>query len=243
MQFVLPFDARPLEAPPPAPTLPELSALEVVRNARARRYVIRVRPDGTVRVTIPRHGTKRDALRFARDQARWIARQRERVRAAARPTVAWRAGRAVWLRGTLEPLKVTVDGTRAHAWVGDVALPLADADGCLRDLVQAHLRERAAHELPSRVRALAALHGLTVTRITVRDQRTRWGSCSTSGRISLNWRLVQMPVHVSDYVIVHELMHLKQANHSRRFWRLVEGAYPAFREAKAWLRRHGSDLL
>jgi predicted metal-dependent hydrolase len=241
MQFVLPFDVRGPEAKPPAP--PASEPLEVVRNARARRYVLRVRPDGSVRVTIPRHGTKRDALLFARDQAEWIARQRARVAANARPPDPWRAGRLLWLRGELVPLSVTTDGSQAHVWVGGGGVPVVAGTTCLRRTVHAHLRAKATDELPPRVRGLAAEHGLTIVTVTIRDQRTRWGSCSTSGRISLNWRLVQMPAHVRDYVIVHELMHLRQANHSRKFWKLVEAAYPSFREAKAWLRRHGSELL
>lgn len=241
MQFVLPFDGRRPEVAPPTPATSE--PLEVVRNARARRYVIRVRPDGTVRVTIPRHGTKRDALLFARDQAEWIARQRTRVTANTRTPDAWRDGRLVWLQGDLVPLTVTTDGGRTRVAIGGGDVPVAAGTACLRLAVHAHLRARAKDELPPRVRGLAAELGLTIGAVTIRDQRTRWGSCSTSGRISLNWRLVQMPALVRDYVIVHELMHLRQANHSRKFWQLVEAAYPSFREAKAWLRRHGGELL
>lgn len=241
VQFVLPFDVRRSEAtpPPPAPNEP----LEVVRNARARRYVIRVRPDGSVRVTVPRHGTKRDALVFARDQAEWIARQRARITANARPPDPWREGRLLWLQGELVRLSMTTDDIQTRVWVGGGSVAVVAGTTCLRRTVHAHLRAKATDELPSRVRVLAAEHGLTIATVTIRDQRTRWGSCSTSGRISLNWRLIQMPAHVRDYVIVHELMHLRQANHSRKFWKLVETAYPSFREAKAWLRLHGGELL
>ncbi len=243
MQFVLPFEARSLEATPTEVAAVEPPLVEVVRNARARRYVIRVRPDGSVRVTIPRHGTKRDALLFARNQADWIARQRARVRAHVRRPVTWRVGRAIWLRGNLVRLSVTAEGAATYVWLDGRAVEIDDAAACLREPVHAHLRSLAERDLPPRVEALASRHGLDVMSVTVRDQRTRWGSCSTTGRISLNWRLVQMPDHVSDYVIVHELMHLQQANHSRKFWRLVEAAYPGFKEARAWLRRHGSELL
>lgn len=97
-------------------------------------------------------------------------------------------------------------------------------------------RARALRELPARVRELAAVHGLVVTRISVRDQKSRWGSCSRTGRISLNWRLVEMPPWVRDYVIIHELMHLKRMDHSPKFWRLVAAACPDYKEARRYLR-------
>ena len=101
----------------------------------------------------------------------------------------------------------------------------------------------ARRELPARLRELAIVHGLVVSAVSVRNQRARWGSCATTGRISLNWRLVQTPDPVCDYVLLHELMHLRQANHSARFWRLVEQACPGFREAEQWLRREGKALF
>ncbi|GMV20738.1 MAG: hypothetical protein AMXMBFR57_06870 [Acidimicrobiia bacterium] len=105
------------------------------------------------------------------------------------------------------------------------------------------LRARASRELPARCLELAAQHGATVTRVSVRNQRSRWGSCSAKGTIALNWRLVQMPAMVRDYVILHELMHLRQANHSRAFWREVASVCPEWREAERWLRKHGRELL
>jgi len=85
--------------------------------------------------------------------------------------------------------------------------------------------------------------GVNVGRITIRDQRTRWGSCSPNGNLSFNWRLVLAPFEVLDYVVVHEVCHLREANHSRRFWRLVETRRPEWREQKAWLDEHGPELL
>jgi len=94
----------------------------------------------------------------------------------------------------------------------------------------------ARRELPPRLRELAALHGLAVARISIRNQRWRWGSCNRGGHICLNWRLVTMPDWVRDYVLIHELMHLKRMDHSAAFWKLVGAACPAYREARAWLR-------
>ena len=167
-----------------------------VRHPRARRYLIRVVEDGTVRVTVPRWGSKREAEAFAVRERAWIEQQqRQRVLERERPKPA----------------------------------ELAPAE-------QRALRERATRELPPRLLELAARYGLTVTRISIRNQRWRWGSCSRSGHICLNWRLVTMPESVRDYVLIHELMHLKRMDHSPKFWKLVAEACPAHNEARAWLR-------
>ena len=108
---------------------------------------------------------------------------------------------------------------------------------------EAELRRQAAEQLIPRLRALASQHGLTVGRVSIRNQRSRWGSCSRSGAISLNYRLVLMPPSVADYVLIHELMHLQEQNHGRRFWRLVARACPDYREAERWLRRNGRALF
>ena len=98
------------------------------------------------------------------------------------------------------------------------------------------LRELAKRELPARLMDLAAQHGHTVAGVSVRNQRSRWGSCSPSGRISLNWRLVQVPPLVRDYVLLHELTHLAVSNHSPKFWKALDAVCPWHREARAWLR-------
>jgi len=100
-----------------------------------------------------------------------------------------------------------------------------------RELVRMLIDEEA-HEL-----------GVEVARVAIRDQRTRWGSCSATGTLSFNWRLVLAPFEVFDYVVVHELCHLREANHSRRFWRLVESRRPDWRERRDWLNEHGPELL
>ncbi len=113
------------------------------------------------------------------------------------------------------------------------------------------LRARAQAELPPRLLELARIHGaiggtdgsrLRVSRISIRNQRTRWGSCGPDGHICLNWRLVLMPDAVRDYVLVHELMHLRRLDHSRAFWKLVEAACPGYRQARLWLKQHGPSL-
>jgi predicted metal-dependent hydrolase len=183
--------------PPVHPAHPGIPAPEYFRHPRARRYVVRVRADGTVRVTIPRGGSKREAMAFAEQQRGWIDRQLSRL---------------------------AVERTRPREQRSDEELQA--------------FRLRAKEELPVRLLHLAGQFGLRVSRVSVRNQQSRWGSCSPNGHICLNWRLVTMPDWVRDYVIVHELMHLKRLDHSKKFWKLVAAACPQYQEARAWLRRY-----
>lgn len=102
--------------------------------------------------------------------------------------------------------------------------------------------ERARHDLPSRLLELADRHGLIVAKVSIRNQQLRWGSCGRSGHICLNWRLVLMPDWVRDYVLIHELMHLRRMDHSPRYWALVAAACPEFAAARQWLRTNGPLL-
>jgi len=104
------------------------------------------------------------------------------------------------------------------------------------------LRARASRDLSPRLLALAERHGLQVSNVSIRNQRTRWGSCGRNGHICLNWRLLLMPEWVRDYVLIHELMHLKRMDHSPAFWSLVHAAYPRWRAARRWLKLHGPSL-
>ena len=103
-------------------------------------------------------------------------------------------------------------------------------------------RVRAVSELPARLGQLAADLGLQVARVSVRNQRARWGSCGRDGHICLNWRLVLMPAWVRDYVLIHELMHLRRLDHSPAYWGLVAAACPAYQDARRWLRVNGPGL-
>ena len=231
----------PLDAAAPEPAVTGVAAVAFVRSARARRYILRVAPDGSARVTIPRRGSQREAERFLNANVDWLARQRERMRRVARSRdEAWQVGSTVLFRGSRVRIQRTGDGA---ALALGTEVVHADPSRMPRTRLVAHLRALAVRELPARVQEIAARIGLVPTRVMVRDQRSRWGSCSPSGTVSLNWRLVQMPPSVADYVIVHELVHLDQPNHSRRFWRRVRQACTWTDEARAWLRRHGPELL
>ena len=144
-------------------------------------------------------------------------------------------------RGELVRLEVEVNGDNVIR-LGSEKLTDANLASDLRPAIEGHLRRLAERELPLRVMEFAARHQLTVRRVTVRNQRSRWGSCSRRATISLNWRLIQTPPFVCDYIILHELMHLREMNHSPRFWRQVETVCPDYRVAEQWLKQH-SRLL
>lgn len=243
---LLPAEETPLcPAPPPA----EGAALDeviLVRSPRARRYRLTLRRDGVAVATIPVRGSEREARRFVATQREWLARAREQQRRRPRAPAVWTLGAHVLWRGTLceiNKLPLAEKGAR-QCWVelgtDRFRVPRFDAD--LRPTLEAHFRRRAQVELPARTWELAAVTGVGVTQVTVRNQRSRWGSCSAGGAISLNWRLVQAPESVRDYIIYHELMHLKEMNHSPRFWARVEEVCPGWREAEHWLKHQGSLL-
>ena len=129
-----------------------------------------------------------------------------------------------------------------QGWVAGQRQRVADVrDRLPRDLSEAEqrvLQARARRELPARLLELASSVGLTVRKVSIRNQRHRWGSCSASGLICLNWRLITMPEPVRDYVMYHELMHLKRMDHSARFWEFVAEVCPNYQDARRWLRRH-----
>lgn len=222
---------------------PQQVPLVFARHPRARRYVLRLRRDGAARVTIPRGGSIAEGRAFAERNLTWLAPQLERARTPRPEPDRWRIGSNILFRGERVALEPGFPESPGTIRLGSETFPIDASSGDdLRPALEAHWRRMAERELPPRVFELAALHQLTVRRVTVRNQKSRWGSCSIRGTISLNWRLIQTPGFVRDYLILHELMHLRQMNHSERFWREVARVCPEYRAAERWLRQHARLL-
>jgi len=230
-----------LEPVAPDPRKTPAERIEFVRVRKARRYILRVKPDGTLRVTIPRGGSRAEAVAFMGRHLSWVTRERKRARSERAPE-QWTHGSTVMFAGALQQLRIEARDMGLVARYGDRTVAVESALD-VRPEIERDLRALAKARLVPRLYALAAQHQLEVSRVTIRNQRSRWGSCSRAGAIALNFRLVQMPPDICDYVLIHELMHLKQQNHGRRFWALVEKACPAFRDAERWLRREGRGLF
>lgn len=222
-------------------------AVTFIRHPRARRYRLIFRRDGDVRCTLPARGSMAEARRFVAANRDWLERQIHR-RQQSPPAFGWKLGDNTLFDGQLTPITLVPasEGAPDQIQVGVVAFappdpPVAD----LRPVIEAALRRYAQQTLPGRTAALAEAHSVAdrIRRVTIRNQRSRWGSCSRRGVISLNWRLVQAPPSVRDYIIVHELAHLVHLNHSARFWALVAEWSPDYKTAEEWLRRSGRNVL
>jgi predicted metal-dependent hydrolase len=218
------------------------SDLVFVRSLRARHYRLTLRKDGVAVATVPARGSEREARAFVEQHHDWLARARARHARKPRVAEVWTIGTPVLWRGELTEIRTAVAGDRPMVCVAADIFRVASFDGDLRPALEAHFARRAKIELPARTWELAAETGADVKHVTVRNQRSRWGSCSAGGTISLNWRLVQTPDSVRDYIIYHELMHLREMNHSDRFWARVQEVCPGWRDAEKWLKRNGSLL-
>jgi predicted metal-dependent hydrolase len=173
-----------------------------------------VHPTRVVEVVVPPRTSRRAIERLVEEHREWV----ERRLAKLEPVLGLDRPGVVWLGGEAVPAPAEVDLVRWYRREARRRIGAVAAWECGR--------------LRLRPRSLA-----------IRDQRTRWGSCSSRGALSFNWRLVVAPSPVLRYVVVHELCHLREANHSAAFWSLVADALPGFAGERAWLRRHGHELL
>lgn len=212
------------------------------RHARARNYVLRLHANKTVVVTVPRLGTKRFAREFVASRKAWLEKQWLILEARKVPPPVLRPGMEILLHGRAVVLEVHPLGSAWELRAGSERTPLLSPDGNLRPILERHLRGMAKAFLAKRVQELAGQHASQIKRIVIRNQKSRWGSCSCQGTISLNWRLIQLPEAVRDYIIIHELMHLRQLNHSPQFWAEVGKACPEFRAAEEWLKQNSGQV-
>ena len=207
-------------------------------SATARNYRLSLDRDGVAVATIPLRGSMHEAERFVERNLGWLERARERLRRRPRAADVWTVGTRVLWRGEITEIRCAAGGDCPCVCLGADVFRVPRLGGDLRPALHARFIRLAKVELPARAWELAAHTRMNVTRVSVRNQRSRWGSCTAGGVISLNWRLILAPDFVRDYIIHHELMHLREMNHSSRFWACVEEVFPAWREAEAWIKRN-----
>ncbi|PIE06623.1 MAG: zinc metalloprotease [Rhodobacterales bacterium] len=212
-------------------------ALDIRPSARARRLSLRVsRLDGRVTLTLPEGASRRHALGFAEDKAEWIRRQLADRPGAERPM----PGGVLPFAGVDHQI-VTGPGRGVRRVGGTIELPGRDPERSPARLL-AFLKAEARGALAEAVDRHATTLGVSPKKLTLRDTRSRWGSCSAKGDLMFSWRLIMAPPEVLDYVAAHEVAHLLEMNHSRAFWATVARTCPGYEAPKRWLRQKGEAL-
>ena len=216
--------------------------VELRRHPQARRYTLRVKAASrAIVLTMPPRGTLREAKAFALRNGAWIAARLKRLPDA----IPFADGVEVPLRGVMHTI-VHRAQTRGTVWIemGDdgALLCVAGDTAHVGRRVRDFLKREAKRDLDAASRRYAAALGVAAKRISVRDQVSRWGSCTAGGVLSYSWRLILSPPHVLDYLAAHEVAHLVEMNHSRAFWRVVARICPDWQRAKGWLTTHGNAL-
>ncbi len=235
------------------PAVSDCPAYTLQRSSRRRTVEIQVRPEG-VRVLAPSRVARSRIDQFVRQKAEWInQRQRELQRRLSElepytqkalehgATLQWlgeRCDLTVLPRGPQTVIEQCGSEIRVS-----LSRRIRKAESiALQEQLERWYREQADLLLQSRVRYWAEQTGLQPARVICRSYRRKWGCCNSRREVSFNWLLIMAPLWVIDYVIVHELCHLQEMNHSSRFWLLVERSYPQYRQAKRWLHENGSRL-
>jgi predicted metal-dependent hydrolase len=230
---------KPLE---PARMVIANETLEIVfrRHANARRLVLRLNTEGTAAVvTVPRGVSRAQALDFVKRSTAWLETRIEQRGS----NIALRPGNAIPLRGTDHEIRHVA--SRRGAVTADPVANIIHVPGELPHVPRRltdWLKTVARSELSAASQKYAARMGVSYRRISIRDQRSRWGSCSAAGDLSYSWRLILTPSHVLDYVAAHEVAHLKHLDHGPGFWRLVLTHCPEASRAKKWLKAHGQGV-
>lgn len=211
----------------------------VIRSRRARQVRLRLLSGGTVEIVVPPRIRVPAVAEILRAKQGWIERQLDRLHALppSRPD-------AVEFLGTEYAVIVQRrPGRTGRILMEECTLRLDVPDEIeVAPIIEKFLRQRARVILFERAQAWADVMQVEYRRLSVRDQRTRWGSCSVNGGLNFSWRLVMAPLPVLDYVVVHELMHLREMNHGRRFWEGVATYCPEYQEHRAWLKENGASL-
>ena len=249
MVFGLPTRSRPATEWRELAVGGKACAVRIQRRRNARRLTLRVRDDKAVCVTAPPGAADADIEDFVAEHRGWIGDRLRRIDEAAAGAVPGFDGPAILLAG--EPKRVELARDPLHRGRGRVEeaperlLVRINAGSRVRPstVLEGWLRGRARDAIEAELRRVLPLLGEAPCPVGIRDQRTRWGSCSASRRLSFNWRLAMAPPECLRYVVVHEAAHLVHPDHSPRFWGLVAELMPDYRRHQQWLRAHQTELF
>ncbi len=210
--------------------------IHVRHSARARRYGLRIsRANGAVILTVPACGSVTKAAAFAGEHEGWLRRNLEKQSVPVTPNF----GDRIPVNGEM---LVIAPGSGRHTVKAEDALLVPAREQQLAGRLRAFYKLRARDVLVPASERYAGLLGRPIGRVTLRDTRSRWGSCTSQGNLMYSWRLAMAPVAVQEYVAAHEVCHLVEMNHSRAFWRLVAQICPDHNRHRNWLRTHGAGL-
>lgn len=222
-------------------------------RSRRKTVGIQVIENGEVRVSAPLNISDNHLREIIKKKISWIVRKQEEVRSLYKEACIEKEfvdgetfsylGKKYTLRirkGSL-PQRVTLDGTDIVVLIGEDKT-LTTGDEYIRRILRDFYINQFVDVTRTRMDFFAHQIGVCPRKVTIREQKTRWGSCSSKGNINLNWRLIMAPMEAIDYVIVHELCHMKEMNHSQNFWNLVESILPDFDESRKWLKANGHRL-
>ena len=212
-------------------------------RAKRRSISIQIQPDGRLIVRAPMRLAEKTVRAFVESKANWILRKKAEV--ALRPAVTvrhFRDGELFLLLGREIPLRLA-PGQRAALTLTDAFLLSPKAQPKAAGVFEKWYKAYALKLLTERVALYAMQHGFQPGRIRITSARTRWGSCSSNGTLSFTWRLVMAPLDVVDYVVIHELVHLRVHNHSKDFWDGVVALMPDYKRHMGWLKSHSSKMM
>jgi predicted metal-dependent hydrolase len=234
---------RVLRQPPPLePKVVDVGGRTIVasfrRNVKCKRMVMRLTPNGQgLVITMAPRASQAEALRFIEASKPWILKTMD----AKVPTVSFSDGQQILFRGSPHTIKAT-GGRRGVVNCEDQTIVVPGDLTHVPRRTKDWLKAQAKSQLIQASLHYATAMGLKYNKLTLRDQTTRWGSCSSGGDLSYSWRLVLAPPHVLDYVAAHEVAHLKEMNHGPKFWRLVLTHCKSTKQSKQWLKDHGREL-
>lgn len=219
------------------------------RSRRAKRLRMQIDSSGRLELIAPWLTPKSIVNRFVVTHTKWIEKQvaKIEIQKKRRPEFNYRSGDTFYYFG--EPVVLMVKPSvrkrpsiniRGYQMIITLHREVGRADGvaAIKKAIENFYKKKAEEVIHDRLQHFNEFYGYKYNRVTLRNQKSRWGSCSARGNLNFNWRLIMAPIEVIDYVVVHELCHLKEMNHSARFWKLVEKAIPKYKEVRRWLREN-----